>query len=401
MRLTAFHLAVLVASAAFTCSCGPRAGLAGAPSEGAATREAGSPAQLEEVFGEVDATFVLLDGETGGKITYDPERAAHRYSPCSTFKIPNTLIGLETGAVEDASTIYRWDSSKHPKEEWWDEVLVPMGLDWARDHDLRSAFSQSVVWFYQDLANRIGPERMGEFVERFGYGNRDISGGLDTFWLVSSLEISANEQVEFLRKVQTNELGLSERTVRIAREVFERERGEGYALFAKTGSGNLGDESIGWYVGWVEKGDAAFCFALNVIGEAEEVRGERVALARAALVELGVLPAPDVEEPEELSSWDRLVGSEVEVTGTAADQKLGAVLLTSAGTLWIDGLDSWPEGRAGEDVTVTGKLVERFDLPVFVQKEGEPVMSGIPVPEGTDMRAASRRLVLEDPEWER
>ena len=225
---------------------------------------------------------------------YNPKRAARRFSPCSTFKIANTLIGLETGAVPDEKTIVKWDREKHPREDWWDEVLKPMGIDWARDHNLTTAFAQSVVWFYRDMANRIGREEMGTFLERFDYGNRDMSGGLDAFWLESTLEISADEQVEFLKKVQDEKLGLSARTMEIARRVFVAEEGDGYTLRAKTGSGSGGDgEYLGWYVGWIERGEDVYVFAFNLSGDTPDIQKKRVPLARAILEELGALVAAD------------------------------------------------------------------------------------------------------------
>lgn len=101
------------------------------------------------------------------------------------------------------------------------------------------------------------------------------------------------------------------------------------------------------------------------------------------------------------SPWASKLGQTVTVEGQAADAKLGALVEMESETIWIDGLDAWPSDVAWKRVQVTGTVIERHDLPVFVQREGEPEMAGIPVPPGTDLRAASRRFLLKDARWKR
>lgn len=98
--------------------------------------------------------------------------------------------------------------------------------------------------------------------------------------------------------------------------------------------------------------------------------------------------------------WGAL-GTRVTVEGAALDLKLGAVVDTPEGHLWIDGLSGWPDGlyKAGARVRVEGVLVQRGDLPVFVERKGEPIKAGIPVPAGTDLDQARQRVVLEDAKW--
>ena len=118
----------------------------------------------------------------------DEGRARTGYLPGSTFKIPHALIALETGVVADVDKeVIRWDGVVREIEEW------------NRDHTLRTAMRYSVVPVFQQIANRIGAERMKQFVDAFDYGNRDIGGALDRFWLDGALRISALEQIEFLQ----------------------------------------------------------------------------------------------------------------------------------------------------------------------------------------------------------
>jgi beta-lactamase class D len=117
---------------------------------------------------------------------FDPERAARGFLPASTFKIVNALIGLDAGSVADEHELFRWDG-------------VDRGSNgWNRDHDLASAMRVSAVWVFQELARRTGREKLQEGVDRLGYGNRDLGGALDSFWLDGALRVSALQQIDLL-----------------------------------------------------------------------------------------------------------------------------------------------------------------------------------------------------------
>ncbi len=96
---------------------------------------------------------------------------------------------------------------------------------------------------------------------------------------------------------------------------------------------------------------------------------------------------------------DEDLGKVITVVGTAQDFKMGTVVECQGGPLWLDGLDRWPGKEPGRKMRVTGKLVKRHDLPVFIHKEGEPQKSGMPMPPGTDLTKASARYLLEKPTW--
>lgn len=85
--------------------------------------------------------------------------------------------------------------------------------------------------------------------------------------------------------------------------------------------------------------------------------------------------------------------------GVAQNAKMGAVLVTDEGELWVD-LHEWPDSAHGKKVRVTGVYQSRKDLPVFVPKDGEPAVAGIPVPAGADLDAAATRRVLTEVKWE-
>jgi beta-lactamase class D len=229
----------------------------------------------------VRGTFVLYEPGAGQMLAHDTARSVLPFIPASTFKIPNSLIALETGVVADTLEAFVWDGAQRS---------IPQ---WNRDHTLATAFENSVVWACQDVARRIGEERMRDYVARLGYGDEDIGGGIDRFWLTGDLRISAAEQVAFLRRLRERELPVSERTMELVEGMMREESGPGYALHAKTGWAGTDSLDVGWYVGYVLRGDlrseAAAYFALN-LDIAEDADGAaRRGIAKAILRERGLI----------------------------------------------------------------------------------------------------------------
>ena len=214
---------------------------------------------LSQFFGGREGCFILYDGRYDTFLRYNPTGCAKRFSPCSTFKIGNSLIALQTGVASGPEFSLKWDGVAHPITAW------------NRDHTMRSAFSNSVVWFYQEIARRIGPERMGDYLRRFNYGNRDISGGITNFWLESTLVISADEQAAFLRRLWSDSLPVSREAQRITRELMQLSHSDdGRIFYGKTGTGGdatAGVARLGWFVGCVSKGERRFFFATRITAD--------------------------------------------------------------------------------------------------------------------------------------
>lgn len=220
---------------------------------------------LSNIFKAHNGTIVIYDSEKDRYFIHNPERSKQRFTPFSTFKIPNSIIAIETGVIENTDTEFQWDSASYPKEAWWSE-------QWLGRHTMRSAIKYSVVPFYREIASRVGKKRMQVFVDKFDYGNRDISSGVDNFWLNGSMSISAMEQVAFIRKFYKNELGVSPEAVAAVKGILVQDETKRYRLSAKTGGGTgfdkaNPDKALGWYVGYIEKGKDLFYFAMNIEGE--------------------------------------------------------------------------------------------------------------------------------------
>jgi len=231
----------------------------------------------------VAGTALIYDEASNRTLVFDRKRAQMRFSPASTFKIFNAMVALETGAVKDEYEVIRWDGV---------ERQFP---DWNRDHSLASGMKFSVVWFYQEMARRAGQQRMQHWIDEAGYGNRDIGGGIDKFWLSGALRISAVEEIGFLRRLAAGTLPFSARTQETVRRITIQESAPGYVLHGKTGWAMHEDiqrnEDLGWYVGWVERGGKRWFFALNIdMPQGGDDAPKRVAIGRALLASAGALP---------------------------------------------------------------------------------------------------------------
>jgi beta-lactamase class D len=222
-------------------------------------------------------TFAALKADGDLLIVSDEDRAERAILPASTFKIPNSIIALETGVVSDPDRdVFKWDGVKR---------AFP---GWNQDHTLRSAIAASAVPVYQEIARKIAPERMQQYVDAFDYGNRNIGGGIDRFWLTGDLRISPLQQIRFLDKLRRGALPASKRAQDLTCDILPVTKSGNSLIRAKTGLVGMDDRtvtdsgksSVGWLVGWAETGSAQTVFALNL-----DIREPRHAAARMPLAE--------------------------------------------------------------------------------------------------------------------
>jgi beta-lactamase class D len=176
-----------------------------------------------------------------------------------------------------------------------DEVLPytgppqPFIKAWAKDMGLREAIALSNVPIYQELARRIGLDRMRDNVVRMEYGNKEIGTTVDNFWLTGPLKISAIEQTQFLAKLAQDALPFPQEFQKSVREIVFLEQGANWKLYGKTGWENAPSQGVGWWVGWVQKDDHIYAFALNLDMQNASDASKRVELGKASLRALGLL----------------------------------------------------------------------------------------------------------------
>jgi beta-lactamase class D len=226
-------------------------------------------------FGEEHATgcMAIYDDAHGWR-EYHPELTKQRFVPASTFKIPNTLIGLETG--------------KLPMNLKWDGVEREIKA-WNQDMDLTRAFRTSAAWYYQEMARRVGLKLEKSWVMKLSYGNMELGSKVDQFWLDGPLKISPREQVIFLQRLHDGRLPVKDSSRKAVIELMNLGVD---SLYAKTGWARTPSMHYGWFVGWVERSEGPVYFAL-LVTEAPPVRGDfyelRIRLARKILKSAGAL----------------------------------------------------------------------------------------------------------------
>ena len=225
----------------------------------------------------IDGCFLLYDLKQNKYSGYNLKRTDSAFIPASTFKIFNSLVALETGVIKDENEIIKWDSVDRGYEQW------------NKDNNLRSAFKYSVVWFYQELARRIGQERMQKYIDTAGYGNQNINGGIDLFWLQGDLRITPKQQVDILVKLYNNDLPFSSRAIEIVKDIMIYEKTDDYILRAKTGWGVRLASQVGWFVGYVIKGDDVFFFVNNIDIHNDEDASGRISITKDILRESEII----------------------------------------------------------------------------------------------------------------
>jgi beta-lactamase class D len=213
-------------------------------------------------------------------VASDKVRSGEAKLPASTFKIPNSLIALETGVVADPDKdIFKWDGVTRSIEAW------------NKDHTLRSAIAVSAVPVYQEIARRIGQERMQKYVDLLEYGNHDIGGGIDQFWLTGNLRIDPIQQVDFVDRLRRGALPVSKRSQELVRDILPVTKVGDATIHAK--SGLLGAEidkpSLGWLVGWAEKGGQQTVFAMNMDCKEPAHIAARMTVTQQCLTDIGAI----------------------------------------------------------------------------------------------------------------
>ncbi|KFN43673.1 hypothetical protein N789_10375 [Arenimonas oryziterrae DSM 21050 = YC6267] len=242
----------------------------------------------------VGSCFLLFEVGKGEVRRAPDEVCDSRVTPASTFKIPHSLIALDTGAVSGPDEVIPYDGSGN-----WPESSK-------RDHTLASALQNSVVWYYQKVAERVGEKKEAAYLRKFAYGNADSESGLTTFWLGGSLQITPEEQLDFLRRFYDGKLPVkfeSMTTVMsmllqppgvvvnsLGEHPFDAPWPAGTSVAAKTGSGTDADgRTVRWLVGRVRREGSSYLFVSCVIGDEDTPAEAAIDLAAKSLRENGVL----------------------------------------------------------------------------------------------------------------
>jgi beta-lactamase class D len=224
----------------------------------------------KKYFQDINAegTIVVYDLQKNTMTICNEELSTRGILPASTFKIYNALIALETGTAPSKDFVIEWDGIRYQYPSW------------NKDHTLESAFQNSVVWYFQELARKTGKVRMAEYINKLEYGNMDISQGIDTFWLEGNLKISAKEQLNLLVKLYNNELPFSRSHQETVKEMMILENTDTYTLRGKTGTvARLADVYYSWFIGYLEQDNHVYFFTANLKKSKTESSGSNEAEA--------------------------------------------------------------------------------------------------------------------------
>lgn len=187
--------------------------------------------------------------------------------PASTFKIPNSIIALETGVIQNDSVIFRWNGEKRKFKKW------------EQDLTFKQAFQVSCVPCYQEIARKVGVKRMKSYLKKLNYPGMVFDTlTIDNFWLQGKSKISQMQQIDFLERLYFSKLPISKRTENIMKDIMIIEKNENYTLSGKSGWGMRNDINNGWLVGYLETNNSVYFFATNV--EKEETNMDEFPIIR-------------------------------------------------------------------------------------------------------------------------
>lgn len=226
----------------------------------------------------VKGGFYLYDLKKNRYTVFDRERLDRGFIPASTSKIIHSLIFLDSGALKDEKEIIKWDGVKQPFDSW------------NQDHDLRSAFKVSAAWFYHEASKRMTREQMQRYYDSARYGNRSTENFGEIYWVKGPLRITPREQVDFLVRLHRNRLPFSPQVIDAVKDLMIEEKSTGHVLRAKTGWSNAYDPQVGWWVGYVERAENVWFFAIELDMKSDDDAPKRRDIAKKILREKGILP---------------------------------------------------------------------------------------------------------------
>ncbi|MGL5415897.1 MAG: penicillin-binding transpeptidase domain-containing protein [Clostridium sp.] len=213
-------------------------------------------------FKEINGSAVFFTPEENTYNIYNKELSEKRISPYSTFKILTSLMGLSKDVVKTSDTKLGYDGTIHWREQW------------NKDITFKEAFRESCVWYYEKIVDSLDKEYVQKILNELDYGNKNISdwneNGHNTFWISSSLKVSAMEQVEVLSKIFEGKTSFAEKDIEMIKDFMLVKTEDNYKVYGKTGSGS---KKYSWFTGFFEKDEKKTYFAIVLDEDNKEVSG--------------------------------------------------------------------------------------------------------------------------------
>ena len=236
-----------------------------------------SISDLSTYFNGYEGSFVLFDQKNNSWNIYDMDHATLRTSPNSTYKIYTALFGLEESIITPNDSVIAWNGTAYPFQTW------------NTDQDLYSAMQSSVNWYFQEIDKQLGASAIKNYIEKIGYGNKNINSNLSSYWMESTLKISPIEQVELLTDLYNNNFGFTPENVNTVKDSFCLFSSENKSFYGKTGTGRIdGQDLNGWFVGFVETAGNTYFFATNIQNYTNATGSKATEITKSILSNLGI-----------------------------------------------------------------------------------------------------------------
>ncbi|WP_025786206.1 penicillin-binding transpeptidase domain-containing protein [Sporosarcina sp. D27] len=115
------------------------------------------------------------------------------------------------------------------------------------------------------MDKKVQIKNIKTYLDKIQYGNQNLSGGIEDYWLESSLKISPIEQVQILKDFYTNQFGFDGKNIQLIKDAIKLETTDSATLYGKTGTGTVNGENVnGWFIGYVETRNHTYFFATNI-----------------------------------------------------------------------------------------------------------------------------------------
>lgn len=232
---------------------------------------------LSSEFNEYEGSFVLYDSDNDAWTIYNKEAALEQITPNSTCKIYDALLGLESGIITPEHSTMAWNGEDYPFDAW------------ESDQDLSSAMHSSVNWYFQNIDNIVGMDNVKSYLQDIGYGNQQTSDDTDLYWTDFSLKISSIEQVELLKRFYHNSFGFSGNNVNAVKDAILLASTPDGSFSGKTGTGRVdGQDTNGWFIGYIEKSGHVYYFATNIQGSSNTTGSVATEISLSILSDMGL-----------------------------------------------------------------------------------------------------------------
>lgn len=208
---------------------------------------------LSAFFSGYEGSFVLYDLQEEQYNIYNKDKSTLRVSPNSTYKIYSALFALESEVIARNDNSMKWNGNSYPYQSW------------NQNQNLLTAMENSVTWYFQQLDKKVQMKNIESYLDKIQYGNQNLSGGTEDYWLESSLKISPIEQVQTLKDFYTNQFGFDGKNIQFIKDAIKLETKDSATLYGKTGTGTVNGKNVnGWFIGYVETENNTYFFATNI-----------------------------------------------------------------------------------------------------------------------------------------